>query len=210
MTDEEETEKEYLQLLRDIARGDASSSTSLSKSKVTAKPVPPRFIALYKHPLPLSNRRHKHEANLRRVLCCVLERQAISAVSLGDAWVLEEVFIRGAPVELPDENGFTPLHIACQLNDYNAVMVLINIEVNINALTVAGYTPLFLALSSDAKQCVQLLQEVGAKKHVPLTAVASSSLLFETDLKPSRNNTQPSVLHLAAKNLGMPHEHHTF
>ena len=57
--------------------------------------------------------------------------------------------MRGAPVEIKDENGFTPLHIACQLNNFNAVMVLINIEVDINAVSIAGYTPLFIARAGE-------------------------------------------------------------
>jgi len=203
-------EEEDLQLLRDIARGDALTNPPPSKTATKKKFLPPKFIPLYKHPLPLSNLRHKHEANLRKILSCALEKQAIGAISIGDAWVLEEVYIRGAPVEVKDGNGFTPLHIACQLNNFNAVMVLLNIEVDINTLSVCGATPLYLAHAANARQCVTLLEEASAKRHVPTQAVPTSALLFTNDGRINPSVNQPSNLHMSAKNLGMPHNHRMF
>lgn len=89
-------------------------------------------------------RRCFHEAVLRRVLSTTLNKQAFSAITLRAAWVLEEVFMRGAPVNISDLNGFTPLHIAVQNNDFECMMVLFNIGVDYNAETLSGVTPLFL------------------------------------------------------------------
>lgn len=203
-------DEEDLQLLRDIARGDALTNPPPSKSLVKKKNLPPKFIPLYKHPLPLSNNRHKHETNLRKILSCALEKQALGAISIGDAWVLEEVYIRGAPVELKDGNGFTPLHIACQLNNFNAVMVLLNIEVDINALSVSGATPLYLAYAANARQCITLLEEASAKRHVPTQEVPTSALLFTNDGRIKASVDQPSVLKMSEKNLGLPHKHSMF
>ena len=66
---------------------------------VDGKPVL-KYIPMYKHPLPVSKTRHEHELVLRRVLSAPLPRQAIAAVTIGDAYVLEEVYMRGAPVEV--------------------------------------------------------------------------------------------------------------
>ena len=72
----------------------------------------------------------------------------------------------GSPVDLPDENGFTPLHLSVQLNDYECIMVLLNIGVNINAATISGFTPLYLSIATRSKQAEQLLLENGARMFV--------------------------------------------
>jgi hypothetical protein len=60
---------------------------------------------LYHHPLPLSRHRYQHEQMLRDVLTHSLDRQALTAVTLRNPWVLEEILMRGAPIEVPDKNG---------------------------------------------------------------------------------------------------------
>ena len=70
------TEEETLQLFRDFARADALDDTRnkglINKGKIPSS----RFIPLYKHPLPISNHRYKHEINLRRILSCDISKQA--------------------------------------------------------------------------------------------------------------------------------------
>jgi hypothetical protein len=61
---------------------------------------------LYQHPLPLSGHRYQHEKILRDVLTHSLSRQALTAVTLQNPWVLEEIIMRGAPIEVPDKNGY--------------------------------------------------------------------------------------------------------
>ena len=69
----------------------------------------------------------------------------------------------GAPPEIQDINGFAPIHIACQQNDFDCVMVLLNIGVDINIPTISGITPMYLAHSAGATQCFKLLSEHKAK-----------------------------------------------
>lgn len=45
---------------------------------------------------------------------------------------------------MKDQNGYTPLHIACNNNDFESVMVLLNFGADVNAETVTGVTPLFM------------------------------------------------------------------
>jgi ankyrin repeat protein len=71
-------------------------------------------------------------------------------------------------VLLPDKNGVTPLHIACQLGCWDAVTVLLN---NVNHIALrrmlaakdcAGFTPLHTAAWTDNRRIVALLLKKGA------------------------------------------------
>ena len=140
-------------LMTKIARGEALTSP--------AKDLPERYEPLFKHPLPISDHSAAHESNLRRVQCCPLDRQAMAAVTMGDAWALEAVFMNGAPVENPDPNGFYPIHLAVQLNNVDCIFTLINMKVNVNVTTLTGTTLLFLAIASNASECATLIKEHG-------------------------------------------------
>ena len=195
----ENNEEDDLKLLRAVARGEP-----LTVSGSLPPAVVMRFVPVFKHPLPSSNHKYKHEAVLRRVTSCSLEKQAKAAITLGDAWTLEEVYMRGAPVDIKDENGFTPLHIACQLNNFDATMVLLNIVVDCNATSLAGFTPLYLALAAKATQCAKILEENGAlvvAKSDQSLNISSEFLDFEY---PNENNT---ILDVKAKSLSMPRDH---
>ena len=52
--------------------------------------------------------------------------------------------MRGAPYDTRDQNGYAPIHLACNHNDFESVMVLINFGADINVETVNGVTPLFM------------------------------------------------------------------
>jgi ankyrin repeat protein len=140
-------------LIKAVARGEALTSAAPTKA------IPKTFQPLFKHPLPISDHSGYHESNLKRVQCCKLEKQAAAAVTLADSWVLEEVYLNGAPVDIPDKNGFSPIHTAVKVNSFECVMALINMKVNINATTLTGVTPLFLAKSVSSKEIVQALVE---------------------------------------------------
>ena len=78
-------------------------------------------------------------------------------------------------------SNYRPLHIAAAQNNVECVQVLINIGVDVNAITVSvnhshdicdsskpkaqigGYTPLFMAQSGAATQCAELLRAAGAR-----------------------------------------------
>lgn len=147
-------------LIKAVNRGEALTSAVPESAR------PSHFNPLFKHPLPISDHSAFHEANLRRVTCCRLEKQAGAAVTLADAWVLEEVFMNGAKVDLPDKNGFSPIHIAVKVNSFECVMALINMKVNINAVTLTGVTPLFLAKSVASAEIQKALIEEGGLMEV--------------------------------------------
>jgi hypothetical protein len=139
------------------------------------------FKPLFKHPLPVSPARAEREETLRRIECVPIKKQAAGAVARRDAWVLEELYMRGTPVDHADSNGFTPLHIAVQLNDYECIMVLLNIGVNHNAATLLGFTPLYLSIATGSKQAEKLLLEKGAKMFIESTYTNAGFGMLDTN-----------------------------
>lgn len=121
------------------------------------------FNPVLRHPLPLSDHRYLYEKNLRTILSCKPEFQGMAAISRGDAWTLEEVYMRHGPIVLTPKNGISPLHLSVQLNIYECVLVLINIGVDVNEVNSLGYTPLFVATKSGFDSIVELLTKNNAK-----------------------------------------------
>lgn len=64
-------------------------------------------------------------------------------------------------------NGNTPLHWAVIKNDFNLSKAILNYDIDINALNMAGETPLHLAARNRNPKMIQLLQEKGADSHLP-------------------------------------------
>lgn len=152
---QDSTSEDTTNLLRAIAK--STSVVSPGQSRMGYK-------ALYRHPLTVSKHRFEHEVVLNRIMSCPLHKQAAAAIVSRDAHSLEEVFIRGAPVDIADPiNGFTPLHLAVQLGSLECVMVLLNIGVDVNAASSSGATPLFLSGSQGMTEVKALLLERGAK-----------------------------------------------
>lgn len=101
-------EDDQMALWKACARGE-----SLKKK---SKPIDKRtYTPLLHHPLPPSENKSQREYNLRRIMYTHIDQQVISAVVLNDGWVVEELFMRGAPCDVKDRNGFTPLHIAAEV-----------------------------------------------------------------------------------------------
>ena len=162
-----DSERDF-QLLRSVARSEGLHSTD---TKIKG------YLPIFKHPLPVSDSRFAHEDILRKILSCKLEYQGMAAITKGDAWVLEEVYMRGGPPILQGKNGSTPIHLAVQMKSIDCIMVLINIGVDLNVVNNMGFTPRFLAHSAQATQIEKLLVENGAKMvleshfEAPLTTV---------------------------------------
>lgn len=136
-----------------------SKSESLHPKKGLNKPF---YRPLLKHPLPISEAAAYHKETLRRCQHTKVEKQAMAAVVASDAWVLEELYILGIPVDIINESGYTPLHIAAQLNNYDCILVLLNIPtVDINCRTYSGATALYLAIAAGSTQAEILLREKG-------------------------------------------------
>ena len=69
-------------------------------------------------------------------------------------------------LDIKDNFGHTPLHIACTLGFYNFVQYLINLGVNMNDLDKDNKTALFFAVESKSVQIVKYLIINGADKYI--------------------------------------------
>lgn len=116
-----------------------------------------KYTPLFKHPLPLSDRRHDFETNLKKILSCKVSFQAMAAISQGDAWSLEEVYMRHGIAVLGQKNGMSPIHLAVQMGYIDCIMVLINMGVDINETNSSGQTPLTIARSCKDEAVEKLL-----------------------------------------------------
>lgn len=164
--DDDDYTPEEIELLNSIAR-----SEGLHNHRLLSRTV---YTPLLHHPLPVSDRRYQHENILRRVMSCKPSFQGMAAISQGDAWTLEEVYMLGGPVTLSPKNGNYPIHLAVQMKNIDCVMVLINIGVDLNVVNGLGYTPLYLAHMGGSHEIIKLLTEnhalmrVDTNSHVPI------------------------------------------
>lgn len=190
-----------IELFRQIAEGEVTRRPIMKdRERAMYKP-------LYKHPLEPSERRNNHEQLLKRIMSVPFERQVMACITLGDAWCLEECYLRGASVCFTDRCGVTPLHLAAQLDRFDCCMVLVHIKVgvNINSTSLDGMTPLGMALATNALTTARYLAGIGAKTSVPEKSerytVASTVLERKSVSKPSVASTA------LADHCGLPHHH---
>ncbi len=168
-------------MMMTIAKGDPLPK--LDRRNATSARKLREYGPIFRHPLPMSEDWAQFQAVLKRVLSCKLDDQVLAAITLENAWVLEEVYMRGAPPYIADVNGFAPIHIAAQRNAYECIMVLLNIGVDINVATLSGMTPLYMAHAAGATQAFQLLSEHKAK----MISDAQLKLQGATVLDPAAN-----------------------
>jgi ankyrin repeat protein len=67
-------------------------------------------------------------------------------------------------INVSDEYGWTPLHIAAMHNDLDMVKTLIYKGAHLNALDLNSNTPLALARQNHAKEVCHFLRKNGAKE----------------------------------------------
>ena len=146
-------DEDDLNLLSAIARSEGLNNQKQSPQSHTNT----KYFPILKHPLPVSTHRHEHERVLRKVYSCRIEYQGIAAITLGDAWALEEVFMRHGYVALKEKDGSFPIHVAVQMNSVDCIMVLINIGVDLSKKNSLGFTPLQLAKASAFSEVEALL-----------------------------------------------------
>lgn len=111
------------------------------------------------------------------------------------------VSLVGAPVTTTDINGFTPLHLAVQMNNFECIMVLLNIGVDCNASTLSGYTPLYLSIATGSRQAESLLRERGARLHPEHTNQPAGSTILDV---PISRVSQPSAVRSLEAYLNLP------
>lgn len=168
------------ELLEAIASSEGLNSRS--KPKIVYTP-------LYKHPLPASDKRFLHEENLKQILSARVPLQGISAVAKGDAWTLEEVYMRHGMDAMKDRNGTTPLHLAVQMNNVDCCMVLVNIGVDLNAPNLLGYTPLYVADLNKFQEISKLLRDHNAS--LKSSKIAVNPGQSPLDVVPERRSEVP-------------------
>ena len=79
-----------------------------------------------------------------------------------------ELISQGALINIPNYLGETPLHIAVQKNNLEAVLILINSDKNldINSQNKKGETPLHLAFKKTEKKIIEILINKGAEINI--------------------------------------------
>lgn len=147
------------------------------------------YTPLYKHPLPVSDERFLHEENLKRILSCKVSTQGITAVAKGDAWTLEEVYMRHGMDCMEDRHGTSPLHLAVQTNNLDCAMVLVNIGVDLNSPNLLGYTPLYVAQLNGFQEIAKLLREHNASLQSSRVTVVPAETVLE--VQPERRSNVP-------------------
>lgn len=65
--------------------------------------------------------------------------------------------------EIQDERGFYPIHVACETEDTNALMLLVLLGANLNVVDpLFQYTPLHIACSYQNENAIRILTQHGA------------------------------------------------
>ena len=130
---------------------------------------------------------------------------------MGDAWVLEEMYMRGAPIDYIDSSGFSPIHLAVQINNFECVMVLIKMGADVNAQTLAGTTPLFLARAAGARETEQVLIEAGGVMQVMNPNEVPPMGILEHSPRGKANNLQGNdMMKWADEQMGSPSRYTMF
>ena len=82
----------------------------------------------------------------------------------GDAVaVAQDLATNSGDLNLPDDAGLTPLHLAANHCHTNVVMLLLNQGAKVNARAAGGATPLHLAAQEGCADAVTMLLAKGAK-----------------------------------------------
>jgi hypothetical protein len=154
--------------------------TSVAKSEgLNVGNQRPYYNPIYRHPLSLSENRYEREANLRRIISCKIPFQGMAAITKGDSWCLEEVFMQHGLACLSSKDGVHPLHIAIQLNQVDCVQVLLNIGIDVNIPNDYGFTPLRVAKTAGLDEIVELLSQHNALENVSVSDEAPSTTVLE-------------------------------
>ena len=74
---------------------------------------------------------------------------------------------RKANVEIRDERGFTPLHLAVTAGRIAIVRLLVNAGADVNAISSSGATPLALALKNRHREIAAFLSGARANGELP-------------------------------------------
>lgn len=92
-----------------------------------------------------------------------LEYELLEASQYGDLEYVNALISQGADVNTSDEDGDTPLHLACDYGHVEIVKALIKTGADVNAKEWGGgSTPLHCAVRAKSLEIVEVLLESGA------------------------------------------------
>jgi len=82
----------------------------------------------------------------------------VAAGKWGQEGLIEEVIARGAVIDIRNIHGQTPLHLAVEHGNLDAISVLLEHDADVNAEDREGATPLQLAGKRNRKRALALLE----------------------------------------------------
>ncbi len=88
------------------------------------------------------------------------------AADMGNLITARKLIQLGADVNAPDQEGFTPMHLAIRHSHVQIVQLLLDREANVNAVADNGQTPLFFAAYYSRTDLVSLLLNNGADANI--------------------------------------------
>jgi len=128
---------------------------------------------MFPHPLPVGfsgARKLDNDVCMREISHLPADKRCWRAVTSNMPWCLEELYLTGFSVSAPNEDGLTPLHLACHFGFGACVEVLLNAGapagVDVNASTTAGVTPLASAEAAGHVTILAALRARGAVKRL--------------------------------------------
>ena len=113
-----------------------------------------------------------------------LNNQLIEASKIGELDMVKQLTEKGADVNHPDNNGYTPLIFASRYEYWGIVKYLVSHGADVNHANNNGYTPLILASRKGRLEIVKYLVEHGANVNqanndgnTPLNAASANGYL---------------------------------
>ena len=90
------------------------------------------------------------------------DEQLLAAAQQGHLTVVQELLANGAAVNVPRQDGQTPLHLAAANGHVEIVAALLEAEADFDFQANPGWTPLMLAAAKGHKAIVDMLIAAGA------------------------------------------------
>ncbi|ORX67526.1 ankyrin [Linderina pennispora] len=104
-------------------------------------------------------------------------QELVTQMGSGDTYAVQQMLDAGIPVDIADNMGRTPLHIACSHGNADTVRLLISRGASVNATDRIGNTPLALAATSTGTESVIALLEAGADPRIGSGTVSAMGMV---------------------------------
>ena len=164
------------------------------------------YVPTMKHPLEMGLEKFEADKCMRRLRLCSMDKRIEAATVMNQPWCIEELYMLGAPCNVPNKMGYTPLHIAAARNHHRCVEVLLNMsmDIEVNAVTNKGYTPLYLAVACNSALSVQMLVSAGGVESTDKPMSGYRSILDLPVEAPTVVPFANRAVDDRARNLGQP------